>query len=203
MRAAGQLFSLDAPRRLDRCRSDATRVRLFRRRCGAARPIRGSPVARRRSPRPLVRVCWAPEMIRAREMVASAIHPKWLINHNSWSSSWSLGGIAIGSCRVGWPEVSSWGRPDGCGHLTASGVRRRMPQPQPPCVGTDAAVRRHGRDSRRHRDRRSYRLRRPAASSSRSWRTARSTGGSRVASLPSTALGSAGVTPEPPPGLTG
>ena len=26
-----------------------------------------------------------------------------------------------------------------------------MPQPQPPCVGTDEAVRRHGRDSRRHR----------------------------------------------------
>ena len=41
----GQPFNLDALRRLDRCRSDATRVRLFRRRCGVARPIRGSAVA--------------------------------------------------------------------------------------------------------------------------------------------------------------
>ncbi len=91
---------LPAQRRFDRCQSGATRVRMCRRRCGAARPGRAPAAAADCSARAAARISW-PAMVRLRRIAASGIQPKWLICHNSWSSACSSGGLGLGRARPG------------------------------------------------------------------------------------------------------
>ena len=115
--------------RFGRCRSGATRVRLCRRRRGAARPTRvpaaavdALPGRRGGSPG---RWRWS----GCDGSLLPGIQPKWLICHNSRSSACSSGGLALAARWAGRRGVPGFCRSDCPGDIiTAREVHRRAPR---------------------------------------------------------------------------